>query len=298
MAIKRSTRDHIIDALILIFFLFLIIVTLYPFLNSLAISLNDSDDTTLGGITFYPRVFTMANYKQIVTNPKIYNAYFITISRTVIGTMLALLFTGTLAFGMSHPDLKGRKYYTMFCLIPMYFGGGLMATYFLLKNMGFINNFLVYVIPGMVGLWNMILMRSYFQSIPLAMEESARIDGANYFTVLVKIIMPVATPIIATVALYVGVGQWNAWFDANMYITKQELKPMQTILMTIVNETRFALEMAAAGMDIGNMTKTMKTNVRSITMATMIITIVPIITAYPFLQRYFIKGVMVGSLKG
>lgn len=175
----------------------------------------------------------------------------------------------------------------------MYFGGGLMPTYFLILNLGLKNNFLVYIIPALVNLWNMILMRSYFQSLPEALEESALIDGANYITIFFKIYFPLSTPIIATIALYFGVQHWNDWFQANLYITQDYLKPMQNVLLGIVNEAKFAEQMASAGMGVtidANMLKGKETNVRSITMATMFVTIIPIIIVYPFLQRYFVKA--------
>lgn len=282
--------------------LLVIVTTLYPFLNALAISLNHSDDTMKGGITLFPRVFTWKNYEIIFKNAKIYTAYFITILRTVIGMFGGLLFTGALAFGLSHKQLVGRKFYTMFCLIPMYFGGGLIPTYFLIKTLGLTNNFWVYVIPNLVNLWNMILMRSYFNGIPDALEESAKIDGANYIRILFKIILPISTPIVATIALYIGVFHWNSWFDASMYINKDNLKPMQNVLMSIINEAKFAESIAkeagGASVDMGNIAQGKSTNVRSITMATMIITILPIVMMYPFIQRYFIKGIMIGSIKG
>jgi putative aldouronate transport system permease protein len=282
----------------------MVVVTIYPFLNSLAISLNDANDTSRGGITVYPRVFSIRNYQLIFKNEKIYNAYFITIARTVVGTVSALLCTALMSFGLAHSTLKGRKFYTMICLIPMYFGGGLIPYYFLIKWLGMTNSFQVFWVPGLVGIFNMILMRTYFQGIPLALEESARLDGANYWTVFFRIIWPISTPIIATIALFVGVGQWNSWFDASIFITKQELKPMQNILLSIISEARYAEQLAqqaaATGItvDTSNMAHNAKVNVRSITMATMIVTILPIVMVYPFLQRYFIKGIMVGSLKG
>lgn len=299
---KKSFGDRIFDTVNIIFMLIIVFATLYPFINSTAISMNDANDTTRGGLTFYPRIFTLRNYELIFTNSKVYNAYIITIGRTVIGTVSALLFTSMLAFGMSHSNLKGRKFYTILCIIPMYFGGGLIPFYFLIRSLGMMNSFWVYIIPALVGIWNMILMRTYFQGIPISLEESARIDGANYFTVFFRIIFPVSTPIMATIALFIGVGQWNAWFDAAMFITKQNLKPMQSVLLSIISEAKFAesLQRTAAGAaaDTSNIGKNIKVNVRSITMATMIVTVLPIIMVYPFLQRYFIKGIMIGSLKG
>ena len=300
---KTNIWYTLFDILVVILMILVLLVTLYPFDNSLAISLNDADDTVRGGITFFPRVPTTRNYELVFTNDKIYTAYLVTIARTVIGTLGGLLLTSLFAFGMAHRNLKGRQFYTVLCIIPMYFGGGLVPFYFLLRSMGLMNSFWVYIIPNLVNIWNMILMRSYFQGIPSDLEESARIDGANYITVFFRIILPISTPIVATIALFVGVFHWNSWYDAAMYVTKQELKPMQSVLMNIINEAKFAEQLAQAanqggGVDLSNVAKGKKVNVRSITMATMIVTVVPIILVYPFLQRYFIKGIMVGSLKG
>lgn len=298
---KRVASDYVLDIVSVTVIILIFVLTLYPFLNSLAISLNDSNDTMRGGITIYPREFTLRNYELIFTNQKIWSAYIVTIARTVIGTVGGVFITGMLAFAVSRVNLVGRKVYTMLCLIPMYFGGGLMPTYFLILSLGLKNNFLVYIIPALVNLWNMILMRSYFQSLPEALEESALIDGANYITIFFKIYFPLSTPIVATIALYFGVQHWNDWFTANLYITDELLKPMQNILLQIVNEARFAEQMSAmtgVQVDMGNIMKNKSTNVRSITMATMIITIIPVLIVYPFLQRYFVKGIMIGSVKG
>lgn len=298
MKSKKVLSDYVIIIVMVVVMFVVFVATLYPFLNALAISLNDKNDTILGGITFYPRVFTISNYRTIFTNPTIWKAYGITFARTIIGTVLGLLVTGAASFALSRKALAGRRFYTMLCLIPMYFGGGLIPSYLLIKQMGLTNNFLVYILPNLMNIWNMILMRSYFQSVPEALEESARIDGANYFTVFFKIYWPVSTPIIATIALYFGVFHWNDWYTTSVYISNPDLKPMTSVLLNIVNEASYAERMAAAGAaaNIG-MVKN-DTNVRSITMATMITSIVPIVVIYPFLQRFFIKGIMIGSIKG
>lgn len=297
---KKVVSDYVIIISMVVIMVVVFVTTLYPFLNSLAISFNHADDTILGGITIYPRVPTIANYKQIFTNPTIWKAYGITFARTIIGAAGGLVVTGAMAFGLSRKNLVFRKFYTFFCLIPMYFGGGLIPTYFLIQTLGLRNNFLVYIIPNLVNIWNMILMRSYFQSVPDALEESSRIDGANYITIFFKIYWPVSTPIIATIALYFGVYHWNDWFMPNIYITNTDLKPMTSVLLSIISEAAFAERMAAAGAGafVGDASKGKQTNVRSITMATMITSIVPIVAIYPFLQRYFLKGIMVGSIKG
>lgn len=301
---KKTLGDWIFDTINVIIMLIVVFVTLYPFINSLAISLNDADDTVRGGITFYPRVFTLRNYELIFQNKLVYNAYIISIARTIIGIITGLLFTAALAFGMAHSNLRGRRFYTTLCIIPMYFSGGLIPYYFLIRSLGLMNSFWVYIIPSLVGIWNMLLMRTYFMGIPAALEESARIDGANYFTVFFRIILPISMPILATIALFIGVGQWNSWFDAYIFITDQSLKPIQSVLLSIISEAQFAQRMAQAAsaqagpVDVGRVGKGMTVNVRSLTMATMMVTVLPIVMVYPFLQRYFIKGVMIGSLKG
>ena len=303
MKSKKVASDYVISITIFVVMTVVFITTLYPFLNSLAISLNAAGDTAKGGLTVYPRVFTIDNYKNIFTNPKIWNAYGITIARTVIGTLGGVLITGAASFALSRKSLAGRRFYTFFCLIPMYFGGGLIPTYIWIKTLGLVNNFWVFIIPSLFNIWNMILMRSYFAGVPEALEESARIDGANYFTVFFKIFWPVSTPIIATIMLYFGVQHWNDWYMPTIYITtKENLKPMTCVLLSIINEASYAERMAAAGASqqaISAAGQGMKTvNSRSITMATMITSIVPIVAIYPFLQRYFIKGIMIGSIKG
>lgn len=301
MKVKKVASDYVIIVLMVVIMAVVFIATLYPFLNCLAISLNYADDTTLGGITIFPRKFTIDNYKNIFQKQTIWMAYLITLLRTVIGTVGGLLITGAISFGLSRKNLAGRKVYTMLCLIPMYFAGGLIPSYFLIKTLGLNNTFWVYIIPNLMNIWNMILMRSYFQSVPEALEESARIDGANYLTIFFKIYWPVSTPIIATIALYFGVFHWNDWYTSYVYISDPNLKPMTSVLIQIVNEASFAERLAAMGAkagDIGNAAKGKAVNVRSITMATMIVSILPIVIIYPFLQRYFIKGIMIGSIKG
>lgn len=300
---RKTVGDRTFDIVLYISLILLVVMTLYPFINSAAISLNDGNDTTRGGITVYPRIFTLRNYELIFEKPTIYNAYFITVARTVAGTFFGLIVTAMIGFGMAHKNLKGYKFYTMICLITMYFGGGLIPYYFLIKTLGLTENFLVYIIPNLVGVFNLILMRTYFMGISPALEESARIDGANYFRVFFSIILPISTPILATVALFIGVFQWNSWFDTYLFVNmRTELRPMQSILLSIINEASFAERLAqsntASSFDVSNMARNIKVNQRSITMATMIVTVIPIILTYPFLQRYFIKGIMIGSLKG
>ena len=300
MARKRSIPDRVIDAAIVLIMLFVIAVILYPFLNALAISFNHAEDTARGGIALWPRVFAWESYRSVLTNPLVARAYTITMFRTVVGTLLALFCTGILAYGLAHSNLVGRGFYAFICLVPMYFTGGLIPTFLMIRSMGLMNNLAVYIVPSLVGLWNVILMRTFFQSLPEALEESARIDGANYLQIFFKIIVPISTPIFATIALFVGVAHWNDWFVGVVYITSPDLRPMQNVLLSVINEARAAEAMAAmaesgAAAAAG---RGRPANVRSITMATMFVTIFPVVIAYPFLQRFFVKGIMVGSIKG
>ena len=298
--IKKKPSDYVLDTIVYGLIIILCILVIYPLLNALAISLNDANDTTRGGLTIYPRIFTMKNYVQIMQNKLITSAYAVTIGRTIVGTLLGLYFTGALAFGLIHSELKFRRFYTMLCVVTMYFSGGLIPTYFLIRNLHLINSFWVYIIPSLVNVFNMILMRSFFQSIPIALEESARIDGASYIKVFFRIMLPVSKPIIATMALFIGVMHWNDWFTPFIYVDKSNLKPMQSVLMQIVGQASFAQRIAAmgGGQFTSNLNRGNTVNVRSITMATMYVTIIPIVLVYPFLQRFFIKGIMIGSIKG
>lgn len=298
MKIKRHTGDYITDAVIYAVLILLAVVTLYPFLTTLAISFNDADDTARGGITVFPRSFTIENYKVIFTNQGLFQSYAITVLRTLIGGTASTFMTGMFAYGMSKSHLKGRKVYMALCVVSMYFSGGLIPFYLLIKNLHLTNNFLVYIIPNLISVYNMIIMMTYFRSIPPGLEESAKIDGANQLKIFTRIILPVSAPIIATIALFNGVFQWNSWFDASLYITKQNLKPVQSLLISIIDSSRFQEALAKAGLSAEQLGRSNKINVRSITMSTIVVTILPIVMAYPFLQKYFIKGIMIGSIKG
>lgn len=273
-------------------------VTLFPFINTLAVSLNKAYDTSRGGIYLYPRIFTMENYVIILQHPDLKQGFIVTIARTIIGTVASLLFTGMLAYGLSKSNLKGKNIYMGLSILTMYFGGGLIPYYLLLRSMHLIDNFLVYIVPNLIGVFNMIIMRTYFKSLPEALEESAKIDGAGYFTIFFKIILPLSAPILATIALFSGVFHWNSWFDANLFISKQSLKPLQMVLIKIINSTRIDTALAEAGAGAQMLAAQKVVNIRSVTASTIMITIIPIIIVYPFLQRFFVKGIMIGAIKG
>lgn len=295
---KSKVGEYSAQALIGFILLLIAILTLFPFINTLAVSFNAAYDTAKGGIYLYPRIFTLENYKVIFSFPNLYTSFLVTISRTIIGSFVSLLVTGMFAFGLSKPNLKGKNFYMGMSILTMYFSGGLIPYYLLIRSMALTDNFLVYILPYAVGVFNMIIMRTYFKSLPEALEESAKIDGAGLFTVFFKIVVPLSGPIIAVMMLFNAVFQWNSWFDANIFINKQELKPLQMILIRIIASSRADEAIASAGAAASILDAQKVINIRSITACTIIVTIVPIIIVYPFLQRYFAKGIMIGAVKG
>ena len=204
---RRSKRDIVYDTLIGIFMVLFLIVTLYPILNTLAISFNDGIDSVRGGIYLWPRVFTLQNYKSVFNNQNLSQAAFISVSRTVIGTVLQVFLTAMLAYVLSRKEYMFKKQLSFIYVLTMYVGGGMIPTYVLIKKLHLLNNFLVYILPGLVSAFNMIVIRTYMNGLPDSLSESAKIDGAGDFRIFIQIILPLCKPVLATVALFVAVGQ-------------------------------------------------------------------------------------------
>jgi putative aldouronate transport system permease protein len=294
MHYRKSVGDRLFDAFIYILLIFMIVITLYPMWYILVASFSSPAGIAESGvIMFFPKHFHVDFYKLVFQNETIFKGYLVTIGRAGIGTILTLILTSMGAYALSRKWLMGRGVLMFIIVIPMFFGGGLIPSYLLIRDIGLYNTFWVLVIPGLISSWNIIMMRTYFQSLGDALEESAKLDGANDMIVLFKIIVPCAKPIMAVIALWTVVGHWNAWFDASIYLKDSDLFPLQLILRKILinnstNEMGDFKSMAGATVDI---TKGLK-------YATIIITTAPILAIYPFLQKYFVKGVMIGSLKG
>ncbi len=298
MGIKRLTfSDQVMVVCIYIFLVVLSFSALYPFWNGLVVSLNEGLDTAKGGITFWPRAFTLENYKIVFNDSKLLNAFFISISRTVVGTITAILMTAILAYGMTKSQLMGRKFLMFFFVFTMYFGGGLIPTFLLVKSLGLMNNFLVYIIPALISVWNMIVMRTFFKGLPAGLEESAAIDGCSNWGVFFRIILPLSGPVIATLGLFTAVAHWNDWFMPTIYVTNSDLWPVQTVLRRILNANLMTEQMGA--LDSATVERMAKKSItsKSLINATIMVVTLPIIMVYPFVQKYFVKGVMVGSLK-
>lgn len=266
-------------------------ITLYPIWYILVNSLNEGADAMLGGIFWWPRKFTLDNYKTVFQNSGVMKAFGVTVLRTVVGTVANVLFTAMVAYPLSKSHLVGRKFYMAMGTITMFFSGGLIPTFLLYKNMNLLDSFWVYIIPGLFNFFNLIIFVNFFRDIPSALEESASIDGATDWTIFIRIILPLSKPVLATIALFTGVYHWNDYFAGVIFINNPDLQPIQTFLYRIVAESGSTQMMATAS----NITRT--TTSLSIKLSTMVVTTVPIICVYPFLQKYFVKGMMVGAVK-
>lgn len=297
--LKRiSFSDRVMLVVIYILLSLLAFSALYPFWNAIAVSFNVGVDTAKGGITFWPRKFTLENYEIILKDDRLINGFLISVARVIIGTVSSIFMTALLAFGMTRSYLIGRSYYMVFFVFTMYFGGGLIPTYLLIRSLGMMDTFAVFIIPSLISVWNMIIFRTFFKSLPVGLEESANIDGCSTWGVFFRIILPLSGPVIATLALLTAVGHWNDWFMPSIYITNENLLPIQTILRQTLNANIVTGQSSALdSASLAIIQKTKQITSKSLTMAMMIVVTMPIILVYPFLQKYFVKGVLVGSLK-
>ena len=290
---KRSLSNQIFVVCNTIFMILFVVITLYPVLNTLAISFNDGTDALRGGIYLLPRKFTLKNYITVLQKDNLIIGAIVTVARTVIGTLLALVSNAILAFIVSRKRFLFGKQLSLFWVITMYVNGGLIPTFLLYKSLGLTNSFWVYVIPGMISAFNMLVIRTYMNGIPDSLEESAQLDGAGYTTIFLKIISPLCKPVYATVALFVAVGQWNSWFDAMLYNRMDgNLTTLQYELMKLLSSvTNQGTSAEAMKNSTGTVTPT------SVRAAATIITMLPIICIYPFLQQYFVSGLTLGAVK-
>ncbi|WP_409341745.1 carbohydrate ABC transporter permease [Paenibacillus sp. MBLB4367] len=295
---KLAIEDRIFLIVIYAALLILAFATFYPFWNSAVISFNEGADTSIGGVTFWPRAFTLENYEIVLNDLRYLKAFGVSIARTAVGTFCTIAVTSLLAYGMSRRELIGRGYYMTFCVITMYFGGGLIPTFLLIRSIGLMDSFWVFVIPSLVSVWSMIIFRTFFKEIPAGLEDAARIDGCGYWGTYLRVVVPLSGPVMATLALFTAIAHWNDWFVASIYINNENMLPVQALLKrmldsNLASEQLGQLDSAAQSFVV----KASKYTTKSLTMATMMVITVPIILVYPFLQRYFVKGVLVGSLK-
>lgn len=272
-----------------------LIVTLYPLLNTVAVSFNDGTDALKGHIYLWPRMFTWKNYQTVLTKQTMPTAAFISVMRTIIGTLTSTLCTSMLAYTLSRKEFVFKKPLSLLYVLTMYVNGGLIPVFLVYKSLGMTNSFWVYIIPGLVSAFNMLVLRTYMNGLPDSLAESAMIDGAGHMTIFFRIIFPLCMPVVATVALFTAVGQWNSWFDAMLYNRMSDnLTTLQYELMKLLssvtnnNSNPYSADGAQASSTVT------PTTVRA---ASTVVTSLPIICLYPFLQRYFVAGLTIGGVK-
>ena len=292
---RRSAGDVAFDCVNMVVMVLFLIVTLYPLLNTVAVSFNDGTDALKGHIYLWPRMFTWKNYQTVLTKQSMPTAAFISVMRTVIGTLTSTLCTSMLAYTLSRKEFIFKKPLSLLYVLTMYVNGGLIPVFLVYKSLGMTNSFWVYIIPGLVSAFNMLVLRTYMNGLPDSLAESAMIDGAGHMTIFFRIIFPLCMPVVATVALFTAVGQWNSWFDAMLYNRMSDnLTTLQYELMKLLssvtnnNSNPYSADGAQASSTVT------PTTVRA---ASTVVTSLPIICLYPFLQRYFVAGLTIGGVK-
>lgn len=291
---RRRSGSPVASFIIHAILFLLALVMVFPFYNMLILSFAKYADVAGGGLYLFPKSIDLTNYKVIFSDGKLAAAFRISAFNVVFGTALAMVVTTLAGYALSKKKMPGRNAILTMFVFTMYFGGGLIPWYLLLKDLGFLDNLLVMTVPGCFSVYNMILMKNYFNTIPESLEESARIDGANDLLIMARIILPVALPIVATISLFYAVGFWNEWYTAMIFLQDARLIPLQLLLRRIVIE---------ATMDLGNemANQFRNSNIQiykvGLQMATVAVATLPILLVYPFVQKYFAKGIMLGAVK-
>lgn len=297
LKLSRKSSSYILgQCIVYLFLILLFVVTFYPFWNILVLSLNEASDSLKGGMMLWPRKLTFDSYAAVFKNQEIFTAARLTITRTLIGVPLALLNTAALAYALSRKTLPGRRWITLFFIFTMYFSGGLIPSYMVIKSLGLIDNFWVFILPNLVNVFWMLLVRTYMESIPTELEESAKLDGAGDLVIFIRIMLPLSVPVLATVVLFSAVSHWNAWYDSYVYTYKPELTTLSSMLVRILNQYQTGAMQSAAAQAAAQAKRTPVSS-ESIRMTVTMVTTLPILMVYPLLQKYFLKGMMVGAIK-
>ncbi|MDQ0877753.1 putative aldouronate transport system permease protein [Paenibacillus sp. V4I3] len=294
----KMRKITIFDILNYTWFALFTLVCFFPFYYLLINTISNNDLSSRGLIMFYPRGLHINNYIDVFRIPGLGTAALVSIGRTVIGTLLTVAASGFLGYLFTKNAMWGRKFWYRFLIVTMYFNAGLIPWYLIMLKLGLVNNFLAYVIPGIVAPFNIILVKTFIESTPIALQESAQIDGAGFFTIFLKIVMPLITPILATIAIFSAIGQWNSFQDTLFLITNSKLFTLQFLLYRYLNEaTSLATLMKSTGGAINADLTNMQTATSIRTTVSMVV-VIPILLVYPFFQRYFVKGILIGAVKG
>ena len=278
------------------FLLFIFIITFFPFWQIFVLSVNDAGDSLRGGLLLMPRELNLSSYKAVFQNEEILSSLGVTVARTIIGVPLTVFCVAMLAYVLSKKELVHRSAITFFFVFTMYFSGGLIPTYMVIKALGLIDNFLVFIFPGLINIYWMILVRTYIEGLPAELFEAAASEGAGEFTIFLKVVLPLSMPVLATILLFSAISHWNAWYDSYIYTYKPQLKTLQAVLVKILNQYQTGA-MVSQAQQMANEAKKMPVSSESIRMTVTMVATIPIILVYPFLQKYFIKGMLLGAVK-
>lgn len=290
---RKWSQDRAVDIVVYVLLAFVGIVTLYPFYYTVICSFNEGADLMKGGIYLWPRKFTLDNYKHFLGDSEWQHAFFISVARTVTGAVLCTGFTSMFSYALSRNNLMFKKAYRFLVVFTMYFSGGLIPFYILLRQLHLLNSFLVYIVPGMVNTFFVMTGINFFASIPESMIEAAKMDGASEWKVLIKVVLPVSKPFLATLGLFSAVGQWNNWLDSAYYVTDNSLRTLSYKMMTTINQTVASASAEAAG----QLSQANRLTSFTVQATAMVVSMLPIMCVYPFLQKYFVQGMMIGAVK-
>ena len=296
--VKTSYADKIFDIINVIVMIILLVIFVWPLWFIVIASVSNPNEVWNGNVLLWPKGFTMAAYEAVIEYKSIWIGYRNTIFYTVVGTMINLVMTVCAAYPLSRKDFVPRNFFMFMFMLTMYFGGGLIPTYLIVNKLGMINTVWAMMIPGACSIYNVIITRTYFiNSIPGSLKDAAELDGANSFQYLVKVVLPLSKPIIAVIALYYAVGHWNDYFTALIYINKTGLMPLQSFLRDLLMSNKLTMGNSMGGLDAATAEAKMQLS-QTLKYSAIIVSTVPVLCIYPFIQKYFVKGVMIGSVKG
>ncbi|MFC4098874.1 carbohydrate ABC transporter permease [Paenibacillus xanthanilyticus] len=276
-----------------LFFIVLMLIMIYPFWYMVMGSLSESDRTAEGGLFLIPAGFSLTAYAAVFQNVSILSGFKVTLITTICGTAIGTFFSATTAYAISRKRLRGGKLFSLLILFTMLFSGGLIPTYLLVKTLHMIDTYWALILPGAMGAWNIFVMVGFFRGIPDELEEAARIDGANDLTIFFRVVLPLSKPVLATVGLFIAVGYWNDFFSSVLYATEKDMWQLQMVLKDLISNTSAAISQAGISVAVQQ-----QVNPFTVKMASIIVSSLPILAVYPFLQKHFVKGALIGSVKG
>lgn len=286
---NKVSESRVFDFINNFVLILIAVIIVVPLWNIVVSSFSSGRALAEGGYIFLPKEFSLENYRTVLRDSSIWAAYVISVAKTLIGVVTHVFFCSMVAYGLSKRDLRGRKFYTAMGVITMFFSGGMIPTYLLMKQLGLLDNFMVYILPQLFSYYDVVILMNFFRQVPSSLEESAKMDGAGVWKVFLRIIMPLSKPALATIALFNGVYQWNDFMTAKLYITDKSLYPVQMKLYEII------VQQQTQSMNVGSFV--METTTKGVQLATIVITTVPIVIVYPLLQKHFVSGMMLGAVK-